>query len=187
MILYHGSPKSGLKELQFSEELSRFGGEMGLKHGLGTYLTTSLDEAIAYAAGGSYYLVQVKGEIFDSTDEEVLKNFITSIEAEFDCPGLLLENSLIKETLKQIVSGKISGINFAKAICDSINDQEGLYNAFTKPYFNGDLDKIDQYFSDRFNYQAIKLNNIGSSTWVVILDPTGANVEILEETACKEI
>lgn len=184
MTLYHGSPKSGLKELQFSEELSRFGGEMGLKHGLGTYLTTSLEEAIAYAAGGSYYLVQVKGEIFDTTDKEVMKEFIKKIETEFNCSGLLLENELIMNVINQTIEGRISGINFSRSICNAINDQEALYNNFTLTYFDGDLDKMDEYFSKQFNYQAIKLNNIGSATWVIILDPTGSNVEILEEVLC---
>ena len=185
MILYHGSPKTGLKELRFSEEMSRFGGEMGLKHGLGTYLTTSLDEAIAYAVGGSYYLVKVKGQVFDTTDREEMMGFISEIESEFKCEGLLSQNSLILEVINQTMIGRISGINFARAILNAINDQESLYNDFTLKYFEGDLDKVDSYFSSRFNYQAIKLNNLGSATWVIILDPEGANLEIIEEISCE--
>lgn len=186
MIVYHGSPKTGLKELSYTEELSRFGGEEGLKHGSGIYLTTSLKEAQAYAVGGSCYKIRVLGDVFDATDREVLENFVLEIEKECGVEGLLLKNQGIKDVIRLTLRGEVSGINFSKALKDVVDNDVDLYQSLVVPYFQGDLDKVDNFFSSRFSPKAIKLNNTGSESWVIGLDLSGSNLEIIEEFPATE-
>lgn len=178
MLIYHGSPISGLNELTYTEEQSRFGGEMGLFHGSGIYLTTSLEEAISYSCGGSYYIVKVKGDIFDATQEESINSFIK--ELDLDCQELL-SNEQIQCLIKNTVSGRISAVAFDHNVKSVISNDIGLYNSIVCENFNEDLDKLNDFIQERFYYKNIYLNNAFSQSWVICLDKNGLSLKILEE------
>lgn len=180
MKLYHGSPRTGLKELIYSEELSRFGGDQKLLHGAGIYLTTSIQEANAYAMGGSIYLVDVHSEIFDATDPEILDQFIKQVENKIQY-SYLRENSLIQTVIKKTLSGESSAMNFAQNINHSIANDEGLYNDIIVNLFDSDIDKCENTILSLFNYKFIKLNNVTSQPWVIGINTEESDIEILEE------
>lgn len=143
MIVYHGSHLKGLKELTYTEEMSRFGGDQNLKHGAGIYLTTSIKEAKAYATSGVYYKVRVKGEVFDATDRSALIAFISQLEKELGSDGLLLKNKEINETIEITIKGQSSGVAFAHQLLNVIQNVEVLYSPFVFKHFNGDLDAME--------------------------------------------
>jgi hypothetical protein len=180
MIAYHGSSKRGLKTLTYSEDQSRFGGENGLKHGAGVYLTTSANEAKAYATGGSYYIVRVLGQVFDATNIEELQNFVKLVGEKLNYPSLL-KNIKIRDLIKQTNIGVISAVNFAKQIADIISNEESLYSAITSNFHN--IDELDPSINSLFVFDLIKLKNNDHETWIICLRSSERNLEIIEEIA----
>jgi hypothetical protein len=181
MIAYHGSHLKGLKQLTYSEENSRFGGEDRLLHGAAIYLTVSEIEAKAYATSGSYYRVQIKGEIFDATDKDVLESFIKKFEKKHNIEDVLIKNKNIQSLIADTLSGKSSAVVFSTNIDRIIANDESLYWAIIGDFFNEDSDQCSQSLADLFSYKLIKLNNVSSDTWVLCLDQTGSCLEIIEE------
>lgn len=181
MIAYHGSHLKGLKQLTYSEGNSRFGGEDRLLHGAAIYLTVSENEAKAYATSGSYYKVQINGEIFDATDKNVLESFIRKFEKKHNIDDVLICNRYIQALISDTLSGKSSAIVFATNIDRIISNDEALYLAIIGEVFNEDADQCSQSLNELFYYKLIKLNNVSSDTWVLCLDQTGSCLEILEE------
>lgn len=181
MIVFHGSHLTGLKKLTYSEENSRFGGDNRLLHGAAIYLTISSIEAQAYATGGSYYKVQVKGEIFDSTDESILRSFVESFEKKHSIMGVLTLNELIKRLISDTASGKSSGLMFAKNIDKIIMNDANLYAAVICDIFKDDLDLCLISLEELFQYELIKIKTNDDNIWVLCLDHSGDCLEIIEE------
>ena len=187
MTCYHGSPKKGLKQLNYTEDQSRFGGADGLLHGAAIYLTISENEAKAYAAGGSCYKLNINAPVFDATDENELVNFITKFASKNDLAiDLFLANYHIQALIKNTLSGKSSGVIFADHLFTIISNEFSLYNSVIVEKFNEDSDECLASLNGLFNYSFVKLNHVGSSeefrTWVLCLDKDGKGIEILAET-----
>lgn len=179
MIFYHGSHLQNLKKLTYSEETSRFGGDDKLLHGAAIYLTSSESEAEAYATGGSYYEVEVSGDIFDSTDKEVVTQFIKSIEKELQVN--LLDNQDIQTMIKQINTGQLSGAYLVSHLMVNIGNHEGLYNDIIVDVFNEDSDLLREKLETLFFYKLILVNNKDISHWLLCLDHSGNGLTILKE------
>jgi hypothetical protein len=178
MIAYHGSSERGLTTLTYNEIQSRFGGEKGLKHGAGVYLTTSANEAKAYATGGSYYVINVIGEVFDSTNIEDLTSFVKLVGDKLNYPNLL-KNKTIKELIRQTNIGVISAVNFPNQIAQVISNEESLYSVITSNF--KDIDELEPLINSLFTFDLIKLRNNDSETWIICLNSSEKNLEIIEE------
>lgn len=181
MIVFHGSHLMGLKKLTYSEENSRFGGDQRLLHGAAIYLTISDIEAQAYATGGSYYKVQVKGEIFDSTDKSVLNSFVGQFEKKHCIQGVLLNSELIQRLIEDTSSGKSSAVIFAQNLDKIIMNDSELYTSVISDVFNDDLDLCLKSLDELFYYKLIKIKTNDDSIWVLCLDHSGDCLEILAE------
>lgn len=179
MICYHGSHLKGLKKLTYSEENSRFGGEQKLVYGAAIYLTTSAEEAKAYAAGGSYYKVRISNKVFDATSKEELEAFIKEFEKSIGVDESLLDNSDINVLIRDTLLGKSSGIDFASNVFMVISNDLSLYYIISD-FFQNDLDACLDHISSLFKTSFIKINR-KENTWVICLDKEGTGMEILEE------
>jgi hypothetical protein len=166
MIAYHGSSIRGLKNLTYSEEQSRFGGEKGLKHGAGIYLTTSQEEAKAYANGGSVYTINLSGSVFDSTDKNNLKDFVSLIGSKINFN--LNDNKTIILMIHQVSIGVISAINFTSQIAEVILNDQSLYS-IVENSFDSDIDLVEPFIQSFFNYDNILLSNNEKETWIISL------------------
>lgn len=181
MIVYHGSSKSNLKNLEYSEENSRFGGDMNLVHGSGIYLTISKEEALAYATA-SLYKVHISAPIFDATDTENLENFVSALFSKWEVPDLV-QHSAIQTLIKQTAMGKISGVGFADSLLTVLSNDFSLYAPILQGVFNDDLDKLESEVKSAFNFPYIKVHHqMNGTDWVIGLDHSGVGLEILEET-----
>lgn len=182
MLAYHGSSQSGLKKLEYSEELSRFGGEENLVHGAGIYLTTSFTEAMAYATS-SLYKIKVSGEIFDATDPEALTSVVQSIAKELnDSENLLMNHLYIKLEIGYTSNGIHSAISFPKNIANIIENDPVLYEQIVGKSLNYDLDKLEEIINSLFQYKIIKIKHRGNNThWIICLSHDGSGLEIIEE------
>lgn len=183
MIVFHGTPTKGLKQLVYTEENSLRGGENGLVHGVAIYMTTDEGEAREYAtSGGSCYRVKVSGAIFDATDKEAMFDFVRSFENTINMSPILSSHVSVHELIKNtLVGSKCSGVMFAKNLYDIIVNDADLYCQIVGPHFKDDLDAVRQALEDLFSYDLIKLHNRDHQTWVLCLDKDGKNLEILEE------
>jgi hypothetical protein len=182
MIVYHGSHKAGLKELEFTEDNSRFGGEESLIHGAAIYMTFNKSEAEAYATSGSVYTVEVNGDYFDATSKEVLLDFIYLVEDHFSLSESIINETNIKGLISKTLSGQTSGLIFARNLADVISDTEYLYNLIVLDELEEDIDRLYQEIEELFHWQIVKLNNSEDQVWVLCADHSGYDLEIIEET-----
>ena len=181
MIVYHGSSRNGLKNLEYSEENSRFGGDANLLHGAGIYLTTSSSEAMAYATA-SLYKIKVTGYIFDTTDKEVLQDFVSSLFKSWGVDQRLVNNNEIQSLIRNTTKGESSGVGFGIGLFTVLSNEISLYSEILKGKFNDDIDSLDDAINTAFHYRLIKVKHKGNNTdWVVCLDHDGNGLEILEE------
>lgn len=181
MKAYHGSHSSGLKKLTYTEQNSRFGGEANLVHGAGIYLTLSKNEAKAYATS-SLYTIEVTGEVFDATDEEVLQEYVKNLFNQWNLDPSLLENKTIQNLIKQTAQGDTSGVSFAKNLADVFVNDFNLYFPILQEKFNDDIDSLSEATESAFYYKLIKLKHKGNGTyWIICLDHEGLGLEIVHE------
>jgi len=181
MIVYHGSSCSKLKRLEYSEETSRFGGEMNLVHGAGIYLTVSKEEALAYATA-SLYTIKVSGEVFDATDSEILSSFVASLFNSWNVDLSHLQNTSIQSLIKKTSQGKISGVGFSQSLFIVISNEISLYGEIIQDKFNDDLDALENSIKAAFSYPLVKIHHQGNNTdWIICLDHDGRGIEIVEE------
>ena len=181
MKAYHGSHLSGLKGLTYTEENSRFGGDANLVHGAGIYLTLSKNEAKAYATS-SLYTLEVTGDIFDATDEEVLQEYVKQLLKSWDVDLQLAENSTIQNLIKQTARGDTSGVYFGKNLSDVFSNDISLYSYILQDKFNDDIDALCESAEQAFQYNLIKIRHKGNGTnWIICLDHEGSGLEIINE------
>ena len=181
MIVFHGSHQSNLNQLEYSEENSRFGGDDGLIHGAAIYMTFSEEEAQAYATGGSYYKVAVSGDIFDATDEFSMMEFVRSVEEGLNCHDCLSTHPATKELINDTLSGKTSGVVFARNLANLVGNHEDLYNQIVVEKFNEDIDSCMDTIEGLFHWKLVRLNNSNSQQWLLCTDPNGYGLEIISE------
>ena len=181
MIVYHGSSKNGLKNLEYSEELSRFGGEANLLHGAGIYLTTSSSEAMAYATA-SLYKIKVTGYVFDATDQAVLQDFVSTLFKSWGVNQKLIKNNMIQKLIQTTTKGESSGVGFGTGLFTVLSNEISLYSEILQGKFNDDIDALDNAIKSAFHYSLIKVKHKGNNTdWVVCLNHDGNGLEIIEE------
>jgi len=186
MIVWHGSGEKGLHKLEYSEDFSRFGGADGLKYGAAIYMTLSEEEAKAYATGGSYYKVEVSGEVFDATDEEVLNNFVKDLGTKLGYDGDLTEDGDIQSLIKYTLEGKSSGLDFADNVSLVIGNNEYLYNAIVVDLLEEDIDALDDIAEKAFHWNKVILNNNETQKWLLCTSEEGEGLTILEEFSIEE-
>ena len=182
MIAFHGSHLQNLKSLAYSEETSRFGGDAKLLHGAAIYLTTDENEAKAYATGGSYYKVLINGTTFDSTAQESIHALLKEIsnKANLELELLITHNYIIR-FIEDLLSGKTSAVVFTRSLMSIISNDEYLHNVIIADIFEYDDSKLERIINECFNYQNIIINNKDISKWILCLNQSGDNLEILEE------
>lgn len=181
MKAYHGSHSSGLKKLTYTEENSRFGGEANLVHGAGIYLTLSKNEAKAYATA-SLYTLEITGEVFDATDEEVLQDYVKDLFKNWNLDLELANNKTIQNLIKQTTQGHTSGVSFAKNLSDVFSNDISLYSSILQEKFQDDIDALSEATESSFHYKLVKIKHKGNGTyWVICLDHEGRGIEIVEE------
>lgn len=181
MKAYHGSHSSGLKKLTYTEENSRFGGEANLVHGAGIYLTLSKNEAKAYATS-SLYTIEITGEVFDASDEEVLQSYVKDLFNQWNLDRSLTENKTIQNLIKQTAQGHTSGVSFAKNLADVFANDISLYSPVLQEKFNDDIDSLFEATESAFYYKLIKIKHKGNGTyWIICLDHEGQGLEIVDE------
>jgi hypothetical protein len=181
MKAYHGSHQSGLKKLTYTEENSRFGGDANLVHGAGIYLTLSKEEAKAYATS-SLYTLEISGEVFNATDEEVLSNFVLQLCNSWDISKDILSNSNIQSLIKRTACGDISGVAFAKNVSDIFSNDINLYSEILHSKFNDDLDALLDATESFFHYKLIQIRHKGNGTdWIICIDHEGTGIAVVSE------
>ena len=181
MIVFHGSERANLKQLEYSEENSRFGGEQGLIHGAAIYMTFSEQEAQAYATSGSYYKVEVSGEIFDATDEFSMLEFVRMVEKELNCEDYLTTHPATKQLISDTISGKTSGVMFARNLANIVGNHEDLYYQIVVDKFDEDIDACMDTIENLFHWKLVKLNNSSDQQWLLCIDPQGYGLDIVSE------
>lgn len=181
MLAYHGSHQTGLTKLTYTEENSRFGGEANLVHGAGIYLTLSKEEAKAYATA-SLYTVNITGEVFDATDENILSNYIIQICKSWNLSVKILKTKTIQDLIKRTARGDVSGISFAKNVSDIFSNDISLYSEILQNKFNDDVDALSDAAESFFQYKLIKVRHKGNGTdWVICLNHDGSGLEVVSE------
>lgn len=187
MIAYHGSPRTGLKKLEYSTDLSRFG-EHNLLHGAGIYLTLSQKEAKAYAMGGSVYTVEVSGEVFDTTDISELDLFVRTFLSNIGASAELSKNKVLQKTLNMITTGEISGADLVHTLFSVMGNEMELYYGVIEEFFEGDSDKCLSELEALFHYKKVRIRHGQDGTdWIICLDKEGSGLEIIEEVGEDDV
>jgi hypothetical protein len=172
MKVYHGSPKSGLKVLEFSPELSRF--VENLVEGEGIYLTEDLEVAKNYASGGSVYEVEIGSQnILDAQSTEAFEKILEETSEHFGLGFNINTIRYVAEAIQVIIDGGASISEFGNSIRLILDNDE-----ITMMYFeeNGGYEQtlaIAEYIRkkihdfDGFRYIDRGINNGNSAIFVI--------------------
>ena len=115
MKAYHGSPKSGLKQLEFDPRMSRF--LENLVEGEGIYLTEDMEVAKSYASGGSVYEVEVNSShILDARYEDGFIKILDEVSEKLKFSFSLKDVAYVRETIAAIIDGRSSISDFGNSI-----------------------------------------------------------------------
>lgn len=181
MLAYHGSHVSGLKQLEYTEENSRFGGKDKLLHGAGIYLTLSRTEAEGY--GEHLYIVNVVGSVFDTTNESVLELFINTFFSDHGINLKHIKNKEIQSLIRLTTIGEASGVFFHKDLFLVLTNEYSLYHDILETAFKGDSDLLLKELELSFPYNLIQIRNKSNGNdWLICLSPEGKGLDIIEET-----
>jgi len=178
-LLYHGSPKRGIKKFDMS--IRRFDSPT---EGAGIYLTTSYKMARDYAgSSGSIYVCSLKsGNIFDATTKSGTSWIMETISSVFKEHKISLDkiskNHLVDE-VSDIISGRGSATNAFANVRNILLNEESFV---TLENYEEILDSIqtdfDLYYEKHpiVKYKDKSLDN-GKATIYVVKDPNVVHIE----------
>jgi hypothetical protein len=172
MKAYHGSPKSGLKQLEFNPSFSRF--LENLAEGEGIYLTEDMEVAKGYASGGSIYEVELNSSnVLDARIDQGFIQILDDVAEHFRLGFSLMTIAYVHESIEAIIDGRSSISEFGNTIRIILDNDE-----VTMMYFeeNGGYEKTTEIANDiqnkinafdGFKYIDQGINQGGSTIYVI--------------------
>lgn len=172
MKAYHGSPKSGLTQLEFNPSFSLF--LENLAEGEGVYLTEDMEVAKCYASGGSIYEVELNSSnLLDARHDVEFVKILEETSENFGLGFSLINIKYVSNAIESIIDGRSSITEFGSSIRLIIDNDE-----LTSMYFeeNGGYEmtaeiadfiqnKISEY--DGFKYLDQGINQGQSVIYVI--------------------